>query len=666
PPPRRDRQLPPPVAKDTIMLRTRLLLMAAAAFLLVSTVWAAAPAGDASRPKIPPADQVLKTLKPDHPRILADAERFAELGRQVKTDALLGEWYADVRRDAERMLDQEPSKYEIPDGLRLLATSRRVLDRMLTLGMAYRLSGEQRFAERAWAELAAAAAFKDWNPRHFLDTAEMTAAFGIGYDWFFDAWTADQRSQLRRAIVEKGFTPGLKVYRGKEWWSQCRHNWNQVCNGGLGIGALAIGDEEPEVASEILHSGLVSLPLAMTEYGPDGAWAEGPGYWGYATKYNVFILAAMETALGTDFGLSEIPGFSLCGMMPIYSTGPSGRSFNYADSGDSATRAPEMWWLATRFHQPGYAWYARTYCVGGPLDMLWYDAKLDTSRPKDLPLDRYFRGSEVVMMMRSAWDDAEAVSVDFKAGDNKANHSHLDLGSFIVDALGVRWACDLGSDDYNMPGYFGGKRWTYYRLRAEGHNTLAIRRGEASDKPDQDPKAVAPIVKFQSKPERVFAIADLDDAYAGMARQARRGITLVDRKTVLVRDEVELAEPADVWWFMTAPTASTGHGRRRGSEGPTMSIELGKTPAEAVLTKDKARLWVRILAPAGAEFEIMDAKPLPISPNPAEQNPNSGIRKLAIHLAGATSVGLTVAMVPLKEGENPPARMPEVKPLAQW
>ena len=167
---------------------------------------------------------------------------------------------------------------------------------------------------------------------------------------------------------------------------------------GLGIGALAIGNEEPAAAGEILHSGLNSLPLAMTQYGPDGAWAEGPGYWGYATKYNVFLLAALQTSLGTDFGLSDIPGFSLCGMMPIYSTGPLGKSFNYADSGDSAVRAPEMWWLATRFRQPGYAWYARTYCLGGPLDILWYDSSLDMTRPKDLPLDRYFRNSEVVMM----------------------------------------------------------------------------------------------------------------------------------------------------------------------------------------------------------------------------------------------------------------------------
>jgi len=53
-----------------------------------------------------------------------------------------------------------------------------VLDRILTLGMAYRLD-DKRSVGRAWAAPAAAAKFKDWIPRHFLDTAETTAAFPI-------------------------------------------------------------------------------------------------------------------------------------------------------------------------------------------------------------------------------------------------------------------------------------------------------------------------------------------------------------------------------------------------------------------------------------------------------------------------------------------------------
>lgn len=106
---------------------------------------------------------------------------------------------------------------------------------------------------------------------------------------------------------------------------------------------------------------------------------------------------------------------------------------------------------------------------------------------------------------------------------------------------------------------------------------------------------------------------DLSAAYAGMASHARRGIALIDRKTVLVQDEVKTTGPSDVWWFMTAPTASTRRGRRRAAESTGISIELGKDPSEAMLTKDKARLWVHIVAPRDATFEILDAKPLPCS-----------------------------------------------------
>src|SRR5439155_131517 len=165
------------------------------------------------------------------------------------------------------------------------------------------------------------------------------------------------------------------------------------------------------------------------------------------------------------------------------------------------------------------------------------------------PLDKYFGGAEVAIL-RSEWGNPKALFVGFKAGDNKANHSHLDLGSFVFDALGARWALDLGSDDYNLPGYFGAQRLTYYRLRAEGQNALVINPGAT---PDQDPKAAASIIRFQSKPERAFAIADLTPAYKQQARKVWRGLALLERKEFLIQDEIQADKPAEVWWFMHTP-----------------------------------------------------------------------------------------------------------------
>jgi hypothetical protein len=595
---------------------------------------------------IPPAETLLSTLRKEHPRLFATRADFERLRGQVKTDPQSRQWHDDLKRRAARILQEAPSQYEIPDGLRLLSTSRRVLQRVQTLALLQRLDGDKAYGERAWLELKTAAGFKDWNTRHFLDTAEMTHAFAVGYDWLYDTWSDEQRSVLRAAMIEKGLQPALQILREGRGWARARHNWNQVCNGGVGLGALALADVEPKMAGEILHLALVSLQLAMAEFAPDGAWAEGPGYWHYATTYNAAILAGLQTALGTEFGLARMKGFPETGLFPIYCTGPLGLTFNYADAGSGAIRAPHMFWMSRQFQQPVYAGYELPLASPHPLDLVWFDPAAQRAPLRSLPLDRYFRNAEVALL-RSAWDDRNALFAGFKAGDNKANHSNLDLGSFVLDALGVRWAVDLGADDYNLPGYFGRQRWTYYRLRAEGHNTLVINPG--SD-PDQDPRAATKISRFDTRAERGFAVADLTPAYARHVRSAHRGLALPGRKALLVQDEVQADTPAEVWWFLHTQAQA----------------EISQDGRTALLTEGKARLQARVLSPPGARLTVMPAAPLPSSPHPEKQGTNNKVRKLAIHLKDVRDLRLAVLLTPLREDETAPVTLPDVRPLAEW
>ena len=215
------------------------------------------------------------------------------------------------------------------------------------------------------------AAFKDFNPAHFLDTAEMTFGLAIAYDWLYDSWTPDQRATIRRAIVELGLKPGLKIYRSGKAWPKSDFNWNQVCNGGMTVGALAVADEEPALCGEILHDAIASVPLAMASYAPEGAWGEGPGYWSYATIYNVRMIAALESAMGSDFGLPKTPGFDETALFPIYMTGPNGLWFNFSDCSPKASASPCLFWLAAQFHQPVAAWYADRYSKPSIERLLW-------------------------------------------------------------------------------------------------------------------------------------------------------------------------------------------------------------------------------------------------------------------------------------------------------
>jgi hypothetical protein len=595
---------------------------------------------------VPPPADILTRLNKAHPRLLATTDDFAQLKRRITTNSQLQSWHSNLQTQAEAIMKQTPSRYEIPDGLRLLATSRRVVQRVYTLALLHRLDGDQRYAERAWQELAAAANFPDWNPRHFLDTAEMTHAFAIGYDWLYDMWTPEQRAELQQAMVEKGLKPALKVYHANNGWARARHNWNQVCNGGIGMGALALAEVEPQLAGEILHDALESIQLAMAEFAPDGAWKEGPGYWNYATSYNVVFLAGLQTALGTDFGLSQIGAFKETGLFPVFLTGPLGRTFNYADGGDSAIFAPQMFWLAREFNQPVLAWYERRASKPSALDLIWFDPAGEGPKAAGLPLDKYFRGAEVAVL-RSEWDNPKALFVGFKAGDNKANHSHLDLGSFVFDAAGARWAMDLGADDYNLPGYFGAQRWNYYRLRAEGQNTLVINPTET---PDQDPAAATQIIRFKSKPDRAFAIADLTPAYAKNARRVWRGIALLDRNKALVQDEIQADKPFDLWWFMHTPA----------------SISIESDGRAANLEQVGAQLRAVILSPPEAKFQIRDAQPLPASPHPEGQAKNERVRKLAIYLTGINDSRLAVLLVPNPSKAEEAGEAIKLSPLSEW
>ena len=137
-------------------------------------------------------DDPLRPFRSAHPRlILLDAE-LDRLRGLVRDNPLAHRIYLDLERESERLLAAPPTEYKLV-GARLRAQSRRVLDRVSTLSLMYRITLREPYQRRAVSELRAAANFRDWNPAIFADTAEMTHAFALGYDWLYNALTPDER-----------------------------------------------------------------------------------------------------------------------------------------------------------------------------------------------------------------------------------------------------------------------------------------------------------------------------------------------------------------------------------------------------------------------------------------------------------------------------------------
>lgn len=162
----------------------------------------------------------LNTLRSGHPRLIILDGRIEEVRKLIAENYEAKGFYEKIKENAERILSEPVVEYKIPDGLRLLGESRRCLNRIYALATVYRLDGDEQYKERAVSELQAAASFPDWNPRHFLDTAEMTHAFAIGYDWFYRSLSDEEKEMIRKAIIEKGLKPALEVYEGRGWWAK--------------------------------------------------------------------------------------------------------------------------------------------------------------------------------------------------------------------------------------------------------------------------------------------------------------------------------------------------------------------------------------------------------------------------------------------------------------
>ncbi len=392
----------------------------------------------------------------------------------------------------------------------------------------------------------------------------------------------------------------------------------------------------------------------MAEYAPDGAYPEGPGYWGYGTTYNVVLIAALESVLGTDFGLASAEGFMRTPDYYVHVTGPTGFFFNYSDCGAGSGVSPAMAWFAARRKDPSLLWLetkhlealvARPGRGGGrffPLQLVWSAPAADVKPLSALAWSG--RGTTPVACFRSGWDE-QAAFVAVKAGSPSASHAHMDVGSFVMDAVGVRWAEDLGMQDYNSLESQGislwdrkqsGDRWTVFRLNTKSHNTLVV-NGQ-----DQLVEGRAPMVKVATDGPMPRAVVDMAPVYKGQLASALRGVGLRGDRSVLVQDEIRAADgKAVVRWGMVTRAEAKMDG------------------AVATLTRDGKTLTLRVLEPAGAALKVY-----PTDPPPAKHDaPNKGTRMVGFETAlePGAAARLAVWLAP-GSGGAPPA----LDPLASW
>ena len=596
-----------------------------------------------------------KVKNSEHPFVLADKKAFDNIRKEVKNNSFndyTKALYTYVIDNADALLDESiypVLEYTLDEEDSILPISREVINRMIILGYAWQVTGDEKYADRAWKELENVCSYEDWCPSHFLATAEMALATSIGYDWFFDYLNQEQKDLLANTTWEYTINHGLD---DNHWFTWSKNNWNSICYSGLGIASMVFSEVNPERATEFLEMCYKNMPIAFENFTPDGVYAEGPRYCQSGMNSIVFFIASSINFFGSDFGMSEIAGFKELGYFPVYITTPTGM-FNFGDNKAEQCFTPVLHWYANEYNAPLLSAYqkndapeefiqndsADTERNGNgkenALSSLWYNREFDkkTVSFENEPLCNYLASDvgQPLVLMRSAYLDKNATFAGVKGGYNFINHGDLDIGTFVFDALGERWAEELGPGAYDAPNYFlntpAGGRWKNYSKRAEGQNTLVINPNMTLD--DQYVLAECDFEFFEPRDKGAEALLDMTDAYRmNGATKVVREFELYDNCCLEITDTVKCLIPSEIYWFMHTKA----------------DIEISEDGKTALLTINGKQMKASL--DGDGEFSVMKAEALKGKYEYDEDY--SDIKKLTVHLENVKRAKIIVNFEPVK------------------
>lgn len=534
--------------------------------------------------------------------VVATDEDFARMKRLAEENEIGKQWNEEIMNggvSGSYNASLPTQKYDYAN-LRMTLLE---YTRFLELYWGYYMTGDKKYVDRA-VEIANALCdnYTDWNAgQHFLETSEAAAAVGVFIELFYDLAPKDVCDRLVETAMDYVFEPAMSCLMGEtsSIWARGVTNWTIVCNAGITTGALAVAKRyHTDYLCSLVEKSIHSVGLALNSYAPSGAWPEGIGYWNYTTMHAVELIQALEKTLGTDYRLSETPGFDVTGYYPMQLNANSGLVGFHDSSRTGTVLEEEYMWFARRFNDPSLARLRidtkkRNSIGASCLDLLWLmEEGIPETEDVELDLDSYFTFTEAGTM-RSGWEQ-NAIFAFAHAGRNQVAHGHYDMGTFEYDAFGQKFACDMGKETYNLA---GGGTDKEYKGRAEGHNVFIVNPDKtAGQKWEADGK----LNLVESKPKGAIFTADLTPAYVDYdIDSALRGYKLTgNRRIFTVQDEIKTEEESEIHWLWHTEA----------------SIELHEDKKGVRLTKEG--VYVDVYFKSNVDFEITSRGAVPFDTSP--------------------------------------------------
>ena len=527
-----------------------------------------------------------------HPRLLLDEAGFTQLKRRLGTDKQANQTLCKIHHVIIVKAESCLTSPVISDP----ASHEDNVAELLALAYSWRVTGRAAFLEKVHRDLENILKWRSLGSGE-LAISEHSLALAIVYDWLYYELTYEERTGLHRLLMDRAIAPSQS--------SSFRNfygNWNQVGNGGIMSAALALYEKEKARCVTNIETGLSDNKQALRKImAGGGGYPEGASYWNYGMTYQAALLQSLLGIFKHTAGIMDIEGLMDSGEYALMVHGSVNSTFAYSDGGTTGDcHMLASWWYAAQKADPSLAYAENHLLDAGKYEsdysrlMPLIPALLQSFNPdgvaEAIPARHIWHcdGPTPLCIVRRGWTFTAADTyLGIKGGDcntwktMSTSHGHMDAGSFVFEADGVKW-----SDDVTRPSYSSwfsaleragsrsgdtsqsGLRWSTFNVNALCHSTLVsyTNDGSVSGKlhdSDQYVDGHASITEIRDEGGAQGAVLDMSGPMKGQVRSASRSILLLEDGTLEVKDRVEALPDRDCileWRMLSASKTSLSPG----------------------------------------------------------------------------------------------------------
>jgi hypothetical protein len=416
-----------------------------------------------------------------------------------------------------------------------------------------------------------------------ISTGDCALGLALVYDWIYPAMNKAQRDRIRGGLLENAI---LRVRGNWEyhWWASAEKcNWSAICYGGVGLAALSLLTEDPNLIDVVARS-CEGFEKMISNYGDDNGWAEGRSYSFYGIRDAIAFLDAVKRLTGGKINLFDAPGwkhpadFALFGLTGAFNDGAAagtvGFSYTYNKLTAESRDETAMYYLQTYLggeHRSHSMW-----------ELIW-PRPTDIKAVKPAVASKYFPSIDWAFMRR---DFEEGVQVAVKcAPADDPHHGHLDAGSFILTLHDDVIVGEVEQRFYDQF-FFNDVRFDYLYVRSLGHNVVHVNGEEQiiakrKDQPWRKDTG-GKIDRFETSPDCDYTVMDATKAYPGKHLKKWKRTIALDKENdiVLVLDRVACAkgDKIDVLFHPVAAATVTGDGKTAVFAGKNNQTKMEMQP----------------------------------------------------------------------------------------